>query len=601
MSKFSNLAKIEEETIAPGDLDSSVSVQDYIHNFADVADTLARLNLAFYSFRVGGSNLTIHYTVVESKRGDTREAAVYAFVVSEDESKETTPGSQVALTLASGLRKANWLSRDVYILFIPKAATVFGHGVRAWLADFYRSDFPSVPSSEKPIIRTAFALDLTGPGGSSVLIEVEGINGMLSNMDISNVFFDIHGGVNFSVRPVFDSIAFSAMNGAVHSVHAAFQDFAIPAISLRRDPSSLSTGSGPSALSVAQALSTHVRSLTALFHQFHHSTNFFLYTDFAKEVSLGFIVPILVGMYSPLFPGLLALDVNNEPFWVVNSFTVMAIGAILGVGGVAVASFLFQYRKLGESCSILITGDDINCFLTFGPVVLASLLHLGLLTMLSNRAKCDAGSALKASAQQMYSMVITMLLLFHYSGAVLATVFVVPALTLVSPIRGAPWYSKILSIAVIITMLNLYGGLALGTWILPFPRGFIPAVLDEVLLLSTRNSLDGSMPVSFVQFLRQLSNDSISHWKSPGQLTHEFLCIQGLALVNLWIVIFPALLLSCEIALCDSRRPSGRRDTPDPTSKLTQNAIYISGRINKTLLISSAAAIYLALYLSDMI
>jgi len=551
MPRFSNRAKVEEETMATGEVDGSVTVQDWIHDASNVPEQLALLGLAHFRLPLS-ENLAIDYTVIESKRGDTREAAVYTFVVSEDEAKERTPGSQIGLTLASGLRNAMWLSRDVYILFVPKAATVFGFGVRAWLNDFYRSNASSL-DAEKPLIRSAFAVDMTEPGGASVLIEVEGINGILSNQDISNILFEIERdvpGVRFTVRPVFDSIAFSAMNGAVHSLHAAFQDFAIPAISLRRDPFSDPSMPGPSPLYIAQAVGKHVRSLTALFHQFHHSTSFFLYTDPGKEVSLGFIVPVLVGVFSPLFPGLVALDANNEPLWLVNSFVITALMALLGVGGLTFASILFQYRHF-DTCASVTLHNATNSLdmLTIGVISIACFFHFGIVRYIANMGKCDAGSALKASAQQVYAMIITMVLLFHYSGAVLVTAFAVPALTLVTPMRGAPWINKIISFSVLMILWNLFLGLALGMWVIPLPEGIVRSTWGDLLQLARRNPIGDVVPVHFLEFIHHLSSGHTSYWKPLAQLSQEFFCVQGLALVHFSCVIFPALLLSTEISM----------------------------------------------------
>lgn len=596
IDKFSNRAKVEEETIASGDLDGSVAAEDYVQdNSLGVPDRLASLGLPFHSLFLPDQS-AINYTLIESKRGDTREAAVYAFVVSEDETKEQTPGSQIALTLASGLRKANWLSRDVYILMVPKAATAFGYGVRAWLEDFYRSNVSSL-ESERPHIRSAFAVDLTGPGGSSVLIEAEGINGVLSNQDVSNVLFDIADasatGLRLTVRPVFHSIAFSAMNGAVHSLHAAFQDYAIPSVSLRRDPFSEPFGDGPSVLSVAQAVGKHVRSLTALSHQFHHSTSFFLYTGFGKEASLGFIVPVLVGIFSPLFPGLLGLHVNNEPVWVVNSFVAIVLAAVLGVGAVALASVLSLYDNQASACTNVTSESATISPMVLVFVLIASFIHFKLVQTLERKAKCDAGSALKAAAQQIYSLLLTMLLLFHYSGAVLSTAFVVPALTLVSPIRGASLAKKLVSILVLLTLWNLFIGLTIGAYFIPTPDNFVANIVSSLHRGFGRSTLAMKLPIHFFSFLSNLSSGKSPHWKSLSQLSQEYFCVRGLAIVNFLLVIFPALLLSTEIAL--ARAVSHSHHKPQETIPHT----FKSNMIKKVVLISAIGTVFVAYSLME--
>ena len=533
---------VNEDTMATGRTPPFIEAEDIFGRIdVDIPETIASLGLPTFAFQVSTGE-TIHYTVVESKRGDSREGVVFAITVSD-------MGTAVAITVAKALLKAQWLARDIYFVFVPLAVGPFGYGLREWVKDFYfpSSDFTLM--REKPLIRAAFALNLSG--GGSLLMDYEGINGILSEQDVSNLMFEVADElrVPLKIRPVYESIAYMAFNGGVHAPHSVFIDSAIPAISLRHESTDPRGSGSPSVGHTAQLVGKYLRALSSLHHQLHHSTSVFFYSTYRYDVSQGKIVPLMVGLVSPWFVTILVPEANNAPVRPSVAINALTYSAFFLVGGLIFLSLIGDVgTSSSNQCQNIISPDWRFSWKTVGTLVATSGIHAWVSRRMSTIWSIDYAAELKFTAFKIFSIIMTMLIVFHWSVSVLTVVIIFLPLFAATPLRGpSSLPMKAASLTLFLVSVLVFYLMVTGA--------SLPAPVQSFVSLSLSSLIDWLKPhasrthllIDLLTFFRALVDGSKSYNKSISTLIQEFVCVQGLALVVIWIVMFPALLIVFEI------------------------------------------------------
>lgn len=551
LANIGDRVNVSEDTMSTGGTPAFVNTKDLtsVRLGSGATAAIESVGLPRWAFTVSTGE-TITYTVVESKRGDTREAVVCAIM-------ENSHGLAIGLGVAQAMTRAQWLARDVYFVFVPETVGTFAYGLREWLDDFYFN--PKTKESltrEKPLIRAAFALDLGVDG--PLFLEYEGINGILADQDISNLAFEVADElkVPLKLRPLYDSVALMAFNGGVHSPHTAFLDSAIPAITLRREAGP-STGS--SALQIAQVVGKYLRALSSLHHQLHHSTSVFFYSAYRQDVSLGKIVPLMVGLMSPWFVCVLDSEVNNVPAvwqlgllgWVLSAYLILGgLIVLVVINSVGVGAGTGAYCKSLVNPEWTIGKDEY--------LFIASLtaIHVLISGKLSEKVKFDFGSEMKTTIFRASSIVMTMLIVFHWGASALVVIFLLPTLLVVTPLRGnAKPVKKLISVSLFSTSLYVFYLMVTGQALHPVIAKIVSEGLDSVIqMLKTQTGL-GHMPMAFVGFFKDIASGTKSLNKSTATLVQELFCVKGLAISVMWMIIFPSLVVALEIMLAKSDAP----------------------------------------------
>ncbi len=537
---------VTEDTMTTGRtppfvLGTDIPSQAVLQNASSV---IKILDLQEFSFTVStGEN--IYHTIVESKRGDTREAVVCAVVISET-------GLMVTAAVAQALQRAQWLARDVYFVFIPRSVSTFAYGLREWLTDFYFAANSSRSlSQEKPLIRAAFAIDLSNNG--TLFLDYEGINGILAEQDVSNLLFEVADElrVPLRVRPVYESIASMAFNGGVHSPHTALLDMAIPAITLTRDSG---PAVGSSVIQMAQVVGKYLRALSSLHHQLHHSTSVFFYSTYRQDVSQGKIVPLLVGLMSPWFVSVVDPAMNEIPIEAFAGIVALCLSVFLVIGGLTTWSIISTGTSSDSSCTTLVEPNWAIDIKAASLMVILGLTHVLVSVWISKRTVFDFAEELKSNAFKMGAIIMTMLIVFHWGAAALAMLFIFPLLAAATPLRGsAHWSRKALSCFVFSVTALAFLSLIFGTshtrvWNLPLSHAMSTAI-DQI----GRHSSNVRLPIELLKFLRELISGSLPLGKSTSELIQEFHCVQGFAVIVIWMIIFPSFILALEVMICHSK------------------------------------------------
>ena len=529
---------VEEDTMATGGTHPFITDSDLISTSGSVASAIARAGMRHYRFQI--DEHWIDYTVAESKRGDSREAVICAIV------GDSQGAASLGLTVAKAMARSDWLGRDVYFVFVPSGVKAFAFGLRAFLDDFLTA--VEHPIAERPIVRAAFVVEVNA-NPTTAVITVEGVNGVNANADMSALAMEVADEVRMPlrIRPGFESIAFSAMNGGVHAQHSAFHGKAIPSITV-----SLST---ENLMLVSNFVGKYLRALTGLFHQLHHSGAVFVYTGYRMDVSLGILVPLMVGLVSPLYTSVLLPENNREEIKHFVAMLVFAFSAVVIVGGSSLLALL-SAAPAATDCKSLISSSFMVPDYVWMLTGASAVVHVGVSRILERYLRlCDFATTLKVSAQIVYSMVLTMLYVYHCSGAVLAVALVVPLLVIVTPIRSKNRALALLSAVGLAVATMVFMSLFVG-----YPLS--PSVGEPmaVAIGFVRDTLKGvkapiALPVEFLTFLHKLITGAVSFRKDIPTLIQETLCVQGLALPILLVVIFPALLLTLGITIAKPGEP----------------------------------------------
>jgi hypothetical protein len=330
LSSYAHHADIEEDTIVTGGTASFVTKADVV-----TLQKTIRNSLQIYGFPVYELS-EIVYTRVHATRGEAREALVYAFIGSSSSGGvETFTSADVGLTIAKSVIRKPWLAKDIFFVFFPSTPSTSYHMVGKWLDEFLKCSY--CHRNPVPLIRGACVVDISGghPSGIPEVV-VEGMNGNSAIEDFSNVMFEAATelGYPISVKSAYDSISFGAGEEAVTRGHNAFLDFGIPSFTFQRSRirSFPRSSAGVSLHSTAEVVGKHLRAVSGMNHQLHHSTPHFIYGGIQEDISLGVYLPLFLGLIAPLAVSVLNVDALVRPNWLNISLLGLGLSIPLCVG-----------------------------------------------------------------------------------------------------------------------------------------------------------------------------------------------------------------------------------------------------------------------------
>jgi len=272
----------------------------------------------------GGLSSSLTYTVASSRRGDSREAVVVVCAANWTAGKRQMAKASwtlgIGVVLAQFLKTVPWLSKDVFIVFVD-GSLPYGAGARAWL----RAYLGGTSAVRRGTLRQAVVID-TSSGPATLLIEVEGVNGMVPNQDLVNTFVANAEkyGLPIQHREPWESVFHTLLNGGVHSSHSPFLELHVPAFTVRGKKGKQERAS----VDVDQfmrSLEGLVRSLSYNLQQLHHSFNFYFFTGPNRHISSGLYLYPVFAMQLPLISFLMTTPAYRD----IRSF-------LVGLGSVAV-------------------------------------------------------------------------------------------------------------------------------------------------------------------------------------------------------------------------------------------------------------------------
>ncbi|CAK0827159.1 unnamed protein product [Prorocentrum cordatum] len=260
----------------------------------------------------GHTPSSVVYTVVPSKRGDSREAVVLVIatrwtLAGGKANPEASYGLGIGVALGQYLRTVPWLSKDVLLVFVDSSLP-YGAGARAWL----RAYFGGYSSVRRGVLRQAVILE-PGNRPSSLLCNVEGINGAVPNQDVVNSYMVQADKAKLQVahREAWESVASHFWNGGVHSSHAPFLELQVPAFTVQGQRGRVKTRE-LKPHEVAQTLEGVVRCLSNNLQQLHHSFNFYFFTGRARHISNGLYLYPVFAMMFPLISFLMTTPTYRD-------------------------------------------------------------------------------------------------------------------------------------------------------------------------------------------------------------------------------------------------------------------------------------------------
>lgn len=302
---FDRRTEVEEHGLVPGypssNLEGSwvqrqLAIQQQIEDSDEIGPALDRalreskLVAHHMNFTTaGGLHSTLTYTVANSRRGDAREANVMViasnWTAGKRRNARVSHGLSMGVALAEFFTTQPWLSKDVIFVFVDSSLP-YGAGARAWLKAY----FGGTSAFRRGVLRQAVVLE-TSSKPSSLLLDVEGINGMLPNQDVVNAYFFSRRDkrefvASLAHRGVWESVYYTASNGGVHSSHAPFLELQVPAFTLRGRKGKKEEKAVETRI-IMYSLEGLIRSLSNNLQQLHHSFNFYFYTALNRHVSNG--------------------------------------------------------------------------------------------------------------------------------------------------------------------------------------------------------------------------------------------------------------------------------------------------------------------------
>eukprot|EP00933_Yihiella_yeosuensis_P047231 TRINITY_DN4297_c0_g1_i2.p1 TRINITY_DN4297_c0_g1~~TRINITY_DN4297_c0_g1_i2.p1 ORF type:complete len:697 (+),score=72.58 TRINITY_DN4297_c0_g1_i2:75-2165(+) len=316
---FDRRIEVEEHGLIPGYAQSGFTghwpdrLWDYVNKIEAETDNqraldnaLKQAGLAAYHMNfttAGGEQSSLTYTLAQSRRGDSRESLVLVVSTNWTSSSPTARSSwglAVGVVIAQYLRTVHWLSKDVFVVFVD-GSLPYGAGARAWL----RAYFEGNTAVRRGTLRQAVVLQ-TRSGVSSLLIDVEGVNGMVPNQDIVNSYTystrNMHDQPMLHVhhRKAWDSVFHHFRNGGVHSSHAPFLEYQVPSFTVRGVKPKKNKASQIQPEAIVMSLEGLVRCLSNNLQQLHHSFNFYFFTGPHSHISSGLYLYPVFAMQLPL-------------------------------------------------------------------------------------------------------------------------------------------------------------------------------------------------------------------------------------------------------------------------------------------------------------
>eukprot|EP00913_Durusdinium_trenchii_P032041 g30008.t1 len=258
------------------------------------------------------------YTLAEARRADSREALVLAIASNWSATKAPAKFSW-GVGIGRPCRTVHWLSRDVFVVFLD-AGLAYGASARAWL----RAYLGGISELRRGVLRQAVVLQIKN-GVSSLLLDVEGINGMVPNQDLVNSY-------TVSARA-------TGVNGGVHSSHAPFLELQVPAFSIRGVNKKGDRGAVNLA-SLTVSIEGLVRCMSNALQQLHHSFNFYFFTGPSSHISNGFYLYPVFAMQLLLISFLGTADAYRD----IRSLLV-GLGAVFAISAASGSTMLLLALK----------------------------------------------------------------------------------------------------------------------------------------------------------------------------------------------------------------------------------------------------------------
>ncbi|CAH1269314.1 GPAA1 [Branchiostoma lanceolatum] len=275
--------------------------------------------------QLNGTNV---YAILRAPRTASTEAIVlsapYKHYLNMDHNNHAF-GLMIAL--ASHFRKSSYWSKDIIFLLVDYDEI----GMEAWLQEYHYTKSPLLKSSplhgRSGSIQAAINLELHSDQVSHFNVKLEGLNGLLPNLDLVNLVVQLCGRERITVklhqqRDTFPSEGWPAFQqnlktmslmmlhqatGMPNGLHGLFLRYHIEAVTLEGvlEPGRSTTGF----YRMGRVLEGVFRSLNNLLERFHQSFFFYLLPASDRYVS--------IGMYMPPFGLILLVTALKISFWAV--------------------------------------------------------------------------------------------------------------------------------------------------------------------------------------------------------------------------------------------------------------------------------------------
>ncbi|KAF6017661.1 GPAA1 [Bugula neritina] len=219
-----------------------------------------------------------------------------------------TDGSvAIMLALASHMIKHTYWSKDIIFLFTQHEFV----GVQAWLDGYFEVQTSSYVKAERlparaGLIQAAINLELSGMSFGGIDVLIEGINGLLPNLDLVNLVHKLarENGIRSTIhhRPDLFSkdldklvphnilTTFTMManlaTGMPSGNHGLFLRFRVDSLTIKSAP-----GGSSGLNSVGQLVEGVFRSINNLLEKFHQSFFFYLMPCTYRYISIGLYIP----------------------------------------------------------------------------------------------------------------------------------------------------------------------------------------------------------------------------------------------------------------------------------------------------------------------
>ncbi|CAE7663968.1 GPAA1 [Symbiodinium pilosum] len=343
---FDRRTEVEEHGLIPGyannGLDAKwqgrlreciaqIEAESDIRTAIQVSLTKAGLQPYHMNFTLpDGGESSLMYTVAESRRGDSREALV--LMIASNWTMKRSPaksswGIGIGVTLARYFRTVHWLSRDVLVVFVD-SNLAYGAGARAWL----RAYIGGHSELRRGALRQAVVLQVRN-GATSLLLDVEGINGMVPNQDLVNTYSIAsreRAGLIVRHRDAWDSVMHHARNGGVHSSHAPFLELQVPAFTIRGTSAKSDRSAHLNVDALAMSIESVVRCMSNALQQLHHSFNFYFFTGPNSHISNGLYLYPVFAMHL-----LLISFLGTTPAYRDIRSLLVGLGVVAAIAGVS--------------------------------------------------------------------------------------------------------------------------------------------------------------------------------------------------------------------------------------------------------------------------
>ncbi|KAK6185193.1 hypothetical protein SNE40_007481 [Patella caerulea] len=282
-----------------------LGLDTYYHNFS--------LNYPFGMPKdksIPGQNI---YAILRAKRAASTEAVVMSVPLrlpSVTSDEQTSGGIAVMLALAKHFRKQTYWAKD--ILFVLTEYDEIG--MQAWLDGYHQTRSEYIHSENLPAtsgsIQAAINLEIPSEKFHSYNLKLEGLNGQLPNLDLSNLLVRICGKeqAKVTLNKRSDAPNLDEFEGFQHSLitmlhmmwnqasgtptgnHGLFHRYHIEALTLQ-GVKETRTRRSFGVENTARLVEGVFRSLNNLLERFHQSFFFYILPSTRRYVSIGLYMP----------------------------------------------------------------------------------------------------------------------------------------------------------------------------------------------------------------------------------------------------------------------------------------------------------------------